>query len=333
MLYGGDVHQANGTRSVSTTFSRTLQKIKASECAYYIQMTDAESSTVHVPVLLDAVVRWLDPRPGMVMVDGTLGGGGHTRALLERVGANGLVIAIDRDPEAIDKGQQKFAGMPVRLAQANYCDLPEVLESLDIEMVDGVILDLGISSDQLADAQRGFSFSLAGPLDLRFDPTSGEPARRLINRLSAEHLADLIFNYGEERYSRQIARAVVEQRRKKPIETSLELAELIRRTVPKSPRGERIDPATRTFQALRIAVNDELKSLEIALRRIPDCLRPGARMAVISFHSLEDRRVKEAFRNDQRLKNLTSKPIRPETEETDRNPRSRSAKLRVAERL
>jgi 16S rRNA (cytosine1402-N4)-methyltransferase len=268
----------------------------------------------------------------MVMVDGTLGGGGHTRALLERVGANGLVIAIDRDPEAIDKGQQKFAGMPVRLVQANFCDLPEVLESLHIKTVDGVILDLGISSDQLADVERGFSFSLEGPLDLRFDPMSGEPARRLINRLSAEHLADLIFNYGEERYSRLIARAVVEQRRNKPIETSLELAELIRRTVPR-PRGERIDPATRTFQALRIAVNDELKSLEIGLRRIPDCMRPGARMAVISFHSLEDRRVKEAFRNDQKLKNLTLKPIRPEEEEIQRNPRSRSAKLRAAERL
>ncbi len=249
-------------------------KIKASECACYIQMSDAQSSSVHVPVFLDAVVRWLDPRPGMVMVDGTLGGGGHTRALLERVGANGLVIAIDRDPEAIDKGQQKFAGMPVRLAQANFCDLPEVLESLDIKTVDGVILDLGVSSDQLADAQRGFSFSLTGPLDLRFDPMSGEPARRLINRLSAEHLADLIFHYGEERYSRMIARAVVEQRRNKPIETSLELAELIRRTVPRA-REERIDPATRTFQALRIAVNDELKSLEIGLRRIPGCLRPG----------------------------------------------------------
>jgi 16S rRNA (cytosine1402-N4)-methyltransferase len=207
------------------------------------------------------------------------------------------------------------------------------LEQIDIKTVDGVILDLGLSSDQLADSGRGFSFSMDGPLDLRFDPTSGEPARRLINRLSAEHLADLIYNYGEERYSRQIARAIVEQRRKRPIETSQELAELIRRTIPKAPRGERIDPATRTFQALRIAVNDELKSLEIALRRIPDCLRPGARMAVISFHSLEDRRVKEAFRNDQRLKNLTNKPIRPEAEEMDRNPRCRSAKLRVAERV
>jgi 16S rRNA (cytosine1402-N4)-methyltransferase len=293
----------------------------------------AESSSVHVPVLLDSVVQWLDPRPGMVMVDGTLGGGGHARVLLERVGANGLVIAIDRDPEAIDKGQQQFQGMPLRLAQANFCDLPEVLERLNIKTVDGVILDLGVSSDQLADEGRGFSFSLDGPLDLRFDPMSGEPARRLINRLSAEHLAELIFYYGEERYSRQIARAVVDQRRHKAIETSLELAELIRQSVPRPQRGERIDPATRTFQALRIAVNDELKSLEIGLRRIPDCLRPGARMAVISFHSLEDRRVKEAFRSDQRLKNLTSKPIRPEAKEIERNPRSRSAKLRVAERV
>jgi 16S rRNA (cytosine1402-N4)-methyltransferase len=293
----------------------------------------AESSSVHVPVLLDSVVQWLDPRSGMVMVDGTLGGGGHARVLLERVGANGLVIAIDRDPEAIDKGQQQFQGMPLRLAQANFCDLPEVLERLNIKTVDGVILDLGVSSDQLADEGRGFSFSLDGPLDLRFDPMSGEPARRLINRLCAEHLAELIFYYGEERYSRQIARAVVDQRRHKAIETSLELAELIRQSVPRPQRGERIDPATRTFQALRIAVNDELKSLEIGLRRIPDCLRPGARMAVISFHSLEDRRVKEAFRSDQRLKNLTSKPIRPEAKEIERNPRSRSAKLRVAERV
>ncbi len=267
------------------------------------------------------------------MVDGTLGGGGHTHALAERVGANGLVIAIDRDPAAIEKAQEKFKETHVRLAQANFCDLPEVLERLKIKTVDGVLLDLGVSSDQLADASRGFSFSVDGPLDLRFDPLSGEPARRLVNRLSAEHLADLFYYYGEERYSRRIARAIVQQRRNKSLETSLELAELIRRAVPHTPRGDRIDPATRTFQALRIAVNDELKSLEIALRRIPDCLRPGARLAVISFHSLEDRRVKESFRNDPRLKVITPRPIRPEPEEIQRNPRSRSAKLRAAERL
>lgn len=293
----------------------------------------ADSSTVHVSVLLDEVIQGLNLRPGMVVVDGTLGGGGHTRALLEQVGKDGLVIALDRDPLAIDRCHKQLQGMPLRLAQANFCDLPEVLEQLNIEVVDGVVLDLGLSSDQLADEERGFSFSLEGPLDLRFDPTEGEPARRLINRLSAEHLAELIYIFGEERYSRRIARAVVEQRRVKPIETSMELAELVRRVVPRSPHGERIDPATRTFQALRIAVNDELKSLDIALRRIPDFIRIGGRMAIISFHSLEDRPVKEAFRSDPRLKNLTQKPIRPSDEETCRNPRSRSAKLRIAERI
>jgi 16S rRNA (cytosine1402-N4)-methyltransferase len=194
-------------------------------------------------------------------------------------------------------------------------------------------MDLGVSSDQLADPRRGFSFSSEGPLDLRFDPMSGEPAYRLIDRLSAEHLADLIYHYGEERYSRRIARAIVDARHAGPIETAAELAELVRRCVPTPRGGHRIDPATRTFQALRIAVNDELKSLEIALRRIPDCLAPGARMAVISFHSLEDRRVKEAFRNDPRMEVLTSKPIRPSEAEIEINPRSRSAKMRVASRV
>ena len=169
-------------------------------------------------------------------------------------------------------------------------------------------------------------------MDLRFDPLRGEPARRLIDRLSAEHLADLIYHYGEERYSRRVAQAIVQQRREKPIETAAELAELVRRCVPRS-RVERIDPATRTFQALRIAVNDELKSLEIALRRLPDCLRPGARLAIISFHSLEDRRVKEAFRDDPRLQVLTRKPVSPMPPKWDRNPGARSAKLRVSQRV
>jgi len=219
------------------------------------------------------------------------------------------------------------------LARANFCDLPEVLHELKIEAIDGIVLDLGLSSDQLADTGRGFSFSADGPLDLRFDPTSGEPAKRLVNRLSLDHLTELISHYGEERYSRRIAQAIVRRRRVQPIETSIELAELIRRNVP-PPRGKpRIDPATRTFQALRIAVNNELVSLEIALRRIPDCLRPGGRAAVISFHSLEDRRVKESFRGDPRLNVLTRKPVRPEEEEISQNPRARSAKLRVAERV
>ncbi|MBN2475628.1 MAG: 16S rRNA (cytosine(1402)-N(4))-methyltransferase RsmH [Pirellulales bacterium] len=283
--------------------------------------------------MLDQVVHWLNPHGGMTLVDGTLGGGGHTRALAQRLGPQGLVIALDRDPLAIAAAECELSGLSVTLAHANFCDLPEVLAQLEVPTIDGIVMDLGISSDQLADEERGFSFSSEGPLDLRFDPGRGEPARRLVNRLSVEGLATLIYQYGEERYSRRIARAIVARRRKKPIETAAELAALIRRCVPRSHGGHRIDPATRTFQALRIAVNEELKSLEVALRRVPGCLRPGAPMAIISFHSLEDRRVKEAFRDDPRLRVLTPRPLRPDETETARNPRARSAKLRVAARV
>ena len=289
------------------------------------------STSIHRPVMLAEVLAGLAPQPGMIVVDGTLGGGGHSRALAERVQPGGRVIALDRDPVAVEAAGRHLADLPIQAMHANFCDLPEVLGELGVTAVDGIVLDLGLSSDQLADPQRGFSFSSTGPLDLRFDPMQGKPASNLLARLSAEHLADLIYNYGEERYSRRIARAIVQRRRDKPIETAADLAELVRRCVPRS-RKERIDPATRTFQALRIAVNDELKSLEIALRRLPDCLRPGGRLAVISFHSLEDRRVKEAFRNDSRLTPLQRKPIIPSDEETAENPRSRSAKLRVAAR-
>lgn len=294
-------------------------------------MTES-SSTVHVPVLLASAVSWLQPRPGAVLVDGTLGGGGHAAALAERVLPGGMVIGIDRDPVAIERAAKLFGRLPVKLVQANFCDLPEVLTALQIEKVNGVLLDLGLSSDQLADQARGFSFSSEGPLDLRFDPMAGEPAWRLIERLSVNHLTQLISAYGEERYSPRIAKAIVERRRQHPIRTAAELAELVRRCIPNVPGGHRIDPATRTFQALRIAVNDELKSLEIALKRIPDCLLPGGRFAVISFHSLEDRRVKDAFRGDACLRLLTRRPVRPEESEVGENPRARSAKLRVAER-
>lgn len=287
----------------------------------------------HVPVMLDEVVHWLDPRPGGMMVDGTLGGGGHTRALAEGVGAAGRIIAVDRDPAAVEAAERNLAGLPVEVAQANFCELPELLEELEITAVDGVVLDLGMSSDQLADHSRGFSFGAEGALDLRFDPTRGEPACRLLRRLSAEHLANLIYRYGQERYSRRIARAIVARRKRDPIETAADLAELVRSQVPRSRvPGGGIDPATRTFQALRIAVNDELKSLEISLRRIPDYLRPGGRCAVISFHSLEDGLVKQAFRDDSRYEVLTRRPLRPSAEEVERNPRASSAKLRVAVR-
>jgi 16S rRNA (cytosine1402-N4)-methyltransferase len=295
-------------------------------------MVMIDSPPVHVPVLLDEVVRWLDPRPGGTVVDGTLGGGGHTRALARGVGATGTVVALDRDPAALEAAERNLAGLPVRMAHASFCDLPEVLSEIGVATVDGIVLDLGVSSDQLADAQRGFSFSAEGLLDLRFDPTVGEPAWRLVDRLSAEHLAGLIYQYGEERYSRRIARAIVERRQRGPIKSVAEFVRIVRQAAAVPPSAQRIDPATRTFQALRIAVNDELKSLEIALRRLPDCLRPQGRLAVISFHSLEDRRVKQAFRDDPRWEVLTRKPIRPSPAETAVNPRARSAKLRVAAR-
>lgn len=295
----------------------------------------SEHRSVHVPVLLDEIVQWLAPAPGSVVVDATLGGGGHTRALAERVTPNGTIIALDRDPAAVEAAEGTFADQRVVLAHASFAELPEVLAEAGLEEVDAVLLDLGLSSDQLADPQRGFSFDADGPLDLRFDSMADEPAWRLLDRLSAEHLAKLIHEFGEERYSRRIARAVVELRQRgKPVRTAAELAALVRRCVPRRHgRGARIDPATRTFQALRIAVNRELQTLDNALRRIPACLREGGRMAVITFHSLEDRRVKTAFRDDRRLVVLTRRPIRPSEEEVARNPRSRSAKLRVAERV
>ncbi len=290
-----------------------------------------ECSPVHVPVLLEEVRTGLNPQPGQILVDGTLGAGGHTRALAREVVGDGYIISLDRDPEAIAAAADNLSGLAVQLVQENFCNLPETLREMGVEQVDGILLDLGLSSDQLADTNRGFSFHSTGELDLRFDPTEGEPAWRLINRLSAVHLANLIYEYGQERHSRRIARKIVETRNQQPIRTAKQLADLLRSCVPRS-RNHSIDPATRTFQALRIAVNDELKSLDIALRRLPDCLKPGGRMAVISFHSLEDRRVKHAFREDARLNVLTKKPIVPGDDEINSNVRSRSARLRIAER-
>lgn len=291
----------------------------------------AASKTVHIPVMANEVIEWLNPQPGQVIVDGTLGGGGHSHLLAQRLAGQGQILGIDRDPQAVERTAKVLEGLPVTCVNGSYGDLPEILNEFGVDHVDGVLLDLGLSSDQLADRERGFSFTVDGPLDLRFDPTQGEPAWRLLERLSADHLANIIFEYGEERHSRRIAKAVTESRRARPIRTAGELADLVRQCVPRS-RTTNLDPATRTFQALRIAVNDELKILDQALARLPDCVRPGGRIAIISFHSLEDRRVKVAFRQDQRYVILTKKPIRPNESEVHRNPRSRSAKLRVAER-
>ncbi|MFN6192126.1 MAG: 16S rRNA (cytosine(1402)-N(4))-methyltransferase RsmH [Planctomycetia bacterium] len=288
---------------------------------------------MHTSVLPAEVMSFLGVKPGMRVVDGTLGGGGHTRLLAEAVGPDGLVIAVDRDPVAIDRGARELAGLPVRFAQANFRDIPEVLDALSLDAVDAVLLDVGLSSDQLSDESRGFSFESDGPLDLRFDPTEGEPAWRMVNRMKPESLADIIFEYGEERFSRRIARRIAAVREKQPIRTAREFARIVTSAIPKQHPPPRIHPATRTFQALRIAVNEELKSLRIALERIPTRLVPGGRLAVISFHSLEDRLVKQAFRNTQVWECLTRSPIEASNEEVLRNPRSRSAKLRAAARL
>ena len=285
----------------------------------------------HIPVLPDAVLQWLDPQPDEVFVDGTLGGGGHARLIAQRVGPQGRVIAVDRDPAAVQAARAVLLEPVVEAIPGNYADLRDLLSGLDLEAVDGILLDLGLSSDQLADLSRGFSFEADGPLDLRFDPSEGEPAWALLERLDERALADLIYRLGEERFSRRIARRIVETRRSTRIRTSGQLAELVRRCVPRS-RGHRIDPATRTFQALRIAVNDELGALDRALAEMPDLLWPGGRLVIITFHSLEDRRVKHAFRDDPRLENLTRKPIRASDAEVAQNPRSRSAKLRAARR-
>jgi 16S rRNA (cytosine1402-N4)-methyltransferase len=283
--------------------------------------------------MLDEVLSALDPQPGQTVVDATAGGGGHLRELAKRVGPEGIVVAIDRDPAAIDRLKDELADLPAKIhwCWGSYADLPEMLAEHGLSPVHSVLLDLGLSSDQLADAARGFSFQIDGPLDLRFNPHAGEPAWRLVERLSVEHLADLIYAYGEERQSRRIARAIAEARRREPIRSAKQLAEVIRRAVGSRYR-DRIDPATRTFQALRIAVNQELDHLQRALRRFPDCLLAGGRLAVISFHSLEDRLVKDAFREDPRWTPVTRKPLRPSETEVLSNPRSRSAKLRVAVR-
>lgn len=288
-------------------------------------------SSCHIPVLLNEVIDWLKPSGGKTFVDGTLGGGGHTAALAQRVGAKGLVIAFDLDPAAIARAEESLAGQSVNLVQANFAEIPAVLAQLEIPAVNGILLDLGLSSDQLADAERGFSFQTDGPLDLRFNPDEGEAAWELLARIGEAHLADMIFKFGEERYSRRIARQIVAARRAAPLRTADQLAELVRSCVPRS-RNSKIDPATRTFQALRIAVNGELDALESALGSLPDCLLPGGRLAIISFHSLEDRLVKNAFRDEDRLTVLTRKPIVASEAESTKNPRARSAKLRVAER-
>lgn len=287
------------------------------------------AEALHIPVLSDAILRLLDPRPGQIFVDATVGGGGHTRLLAERVAPTGRMIGLDQDPAMLELALPSLSGLSVTLVHRNFEDLPSVLRELQIGPVDAILADLGFCSDQLANAERGLSFQLDGPLDMRLDPTRGEPASALLRRLRESQLADLFWEYGEERHSRRIARKIVEARQTTPLTTTGQLADLVRRCVPRS-RANPIDPATRVFQALRIAVNDELGALERFLVVLPECLKPGGRAALISFHSLEDRLVKRAFRQKEIWEELTRKPVTADDEECRANPRAKSAKLRVA---
>jgi 16S rRNA (cytosine1402-N4)-methyltransferase len=285
----------------------------------------------HVPVLPTEVLELLAPAPGQTLVDCTVGAGGHGRLLAERIAPGGRLLGIDQDQAMLGLARAHLTGLPVTLVHANFDQLRQVLDDQGIDCVDSVLADLGVSSDQLDSPERGLSFQEEGPLDMRLDPSQGEPASALIRRLSERALADLFWEYGEERYSRRIARKVVQVRQSQPLTTTTQLAELVRSCIPRA-RGRRpaIDPATRVFQALRIAVNDELGALDRLLAALPRCLKPRGRAAVISFHSLEDRRVKQTFRQRAIWEELTRRPITASEEEQRGNPRARSAKLRAA---
>ena len=284
----------------------------------------------HAPVLPAETLRLLDPKPGETWVDCTVGAGGHSRLIAEQLGTTGRLIGLDQDPTMLELARPRLAGLPVELVHANFDQLPDLLANRGIERVDGVLADLGFASDQMQDATRGFSFRTDGPLDMRLDPTTGATAAEYVNDLSEAALADVFWEYGEERHSRRVARKIVERRKTKPFTTTADLADVVRSCVPRSGG---IDPATRVFQALRIAINDELGALDRLLAALPKVVKPGGRAGVISFHSLEDRRVKHAFRAAGLWEALTRKPVEAGDAEQATNPRSRSAKLRVARRV
>jgi len=300
----------------------------------------------HIPVLVEEVVSLLRCSPHQTFVDATLGGGGHALEILRRTEPDGMVIGMEWDEEAIRAARETLRpfGNRVTFVRQNFVHLPEVLRSLRVEGVDGILVDLGLSSIQLEDAQRGFSLRSDGPLDMRMDQRLEDTAADWMNRLSQEELSKVLWEYGEERWARKIARAIVEERRKMPIRTTAVLRRIVVRAIPSRFHSRRIDPATKTFQALRITTNRELENLREMLETGWTLLKRGGRMCVISFHSLEDRMVKEAFRNLGRgregegdseavLRVMTKKPITPSEDERKRNPRSRSAKMRCAERV
>jgi 16S rRNA (cytosine1402-N4)-methyltransferase len=292
-----------------------------------MELLPAQDAPRHRPVLPREVLSWLDPQPGQIVVDATVGAGGHAQLIAGRIGPSGKLIGLDRDASMLELARPRIVGCQVTLLHGNFENLRHVLDHSGINRVDAVLADLGFASDQVERPERGFSFQEPGLLDMRLDPTERETAADLVAKLPEKELADVFWHYGEERFSRRIARRIVETRKRQPITTTLQLAELVRRSVPRSGK---IDPATRVFQALRIAVNDELGALDRLLADLPRCLKPGGRAVIISFHSLEDRRVKQAFRDKEPWDVLTRKPVTASEEEMQSNPRARSAKLRAA---
>ncbi len=297
------------------------------------------AAPLHQPVMVPHVLRFLDPKPGMVCLDCTVGLGGHAKQVVGHLAPGGRYIGLDVDPQnlAIAQNQLSDAPVSVDLVNANFATAPAVLDQLGVTGVDLVLADLGFASNQVSDATRGLSFNTEGPLDMRLDPRLEQTAADLVNGLSQQALADLIYRYGQDRRSRKIAQKIVEHRRESPIKTTTQLAELVRWAYGPARRlggggGRRIDPATRTFMALRMAVNAETAALDRFLKDLPTLLRMGAVAVIISFHSLEDRPVKRLFADlcrARRAEKLTPKPVVADQDERRVNPRSRSAKLRA----
>lgn len=292
---------------------------------------------MHVPVLADKVVELLGPRPGDCVLDCTVGSGGTASAISAKIGPSGCLICIDRDSEAIERAKKTLDNSPSRnfFHKSNFADLDKALEYLGFHSVDKIFLDLGVSRDQLYSAERGFSFISSGPLDMRMDRDSPLTAADLVNSLPPDKLEDILRRFGEEYEARRIVQRIVEVRSKHPIQTTLELADIVKRAVHPRRARQRLHPATKTFQALRIAVNAELESIEKALPKAVARLKAGGRIAVISFHSLEDRIVKNFLRDEAkagRLRIITKKVLRPSRIEVKSNPSSRSARLRAAEK-
>ena len=310
------------------------------------------SEFYHVSVLLDECLDGLNIKPDGIYVDGTLGGAGHSSQIARRL-TTGLLIGIDRDTVALKAAGERLApyGDRVKLVHSNFCEIKQVLEELGIEGVDGILLDLGVSSPQLDDGERGFSYMADAPLDMRMNRQDALSAYTVVNTWSQEELKRILYDYGEERYAPQIAAAICRKREMKPIETTLELVDVIRSAMPPAALREKQHPAKRSFQAIRIAVNDELGSVEKVMRDAIPCLNQGGRLAVITFHSLEDRIVKNGMvaaskgctcppnfpvcvcGKKPKVKLISKKPVVSTQEELDRNPRARSAKLRVCEKL